>query len=110
MRYYLVDEISEPDMQKLRKHLNNTAIKSGLDDMYWVELPGEFLTRTQADHASCRPHVFGLELGKSYLKAELFVRNRNHFGCSCQQYCDDRQSGYVINLISNMINGLNLRT
>lgn len=110
MRYYLIDEISTPDMEKLRNHLTDKAIRSGLDDIYWVEFPEDILTGTQSQHDLCKPYVFALELGENHLKAELFVRNRNHFGCSCQGYCHDRQSSYVIVSVLNMIDELNIRT
>ncbi len=110
MRYYLIDEISKSDVEKLKNHLNEKALKSGLDDIYWVELADDLLTGLQADHDSCKPYVFGIELSANSLKAELFVRNRKQFGCACQQYCDDRQRNYVIDFVLTMINELNIRT
>ena len=110
MRYYLVDEISISDLEKIKNYLGDRALKSGLDDIYWVEFPDDYLTQMQSDHDSCGPHVFGLELGDSSLRAELFVRNRRHFGCACQRYCDDRQQDYVIDFVLNLINELNIRT
>jgi len=110
MRYYLIDEISKSDMEKIKNHLSDRVLKSGLDDIYWAELPDDFLTGTQSEHDSCKPYVFGLELGANSLKAELFVRNRNRFGCACQQYCDDRQRNYVIDFVLSLIDELNIRT
>lgn len=110
MRYYLIDEISKPDMEKLRVHLNDRTIRSGLEDIYWVEFPEDILTGVQSEHGSCRPFVFGIELSENSLKAELFVRNRRHFGCACQQYCDDRQRSYVIDFVLSMVDELSIRT
>jgi hypothetical protein len=110
MRYYLIDEISKSDLEKIKNFLSNRALKSGLDDIYWVEFPEDSLTQIQLEHSSCKPYVFGLELGPGSLRAELFVRNRNQFGCTCQQYCDDRQKNYVIDYVLMLINELNIRT
>lgn len=110
MRYYLIDEISKSDLKKIKAYLGDRALKSGLDDIYWVEFPDDFLTQMQSEHHSCKPYVFGLELSAGSLKAELFVRNRNQFGCACQQYCDDRQKNYVIDFVLSLINELNIRT
>jgi len=110
LRYYLIDEISKSELKKLRNHLNDRAIKSGLDDLYWVEFPDDLLTSIQSEHDSCKPYVFGLELSVGSLKAELFVRNRSQFGCACQQYCNDRQKNYVIDFVLNIINELNITT
>jgi hypothetical protein len=110
MRYYLIDEISKSDLEKLKNHLSERALKSGLDDIYWVEFPDDLLTQMQSEHHACKPHVFGLEFGDDSLRAELFVRNRNQFGCACQQYCDDCQKNYVINFVLSLINELNIRT
>ena len=110
MRYILFDEISEADMQKLRNHLDNQAMKSGLDDIYWAELPSGFLTRTQEEHESCQPYVFGLELHENHLQAELFIRNRNHFGCTCQGYANERQRKYIIDFLYTILDELNIRT
>jgi hypothetical protein len=110
LRYYLIDEISKSDIERLKNYLNDWTIKSGLADLYWVEFPDDFLTSIQSEHDSCKPYVFGLELSTSSLKAELFVRNRNEFGCACQQYCNNRQKNYVIDFVLNIINELNIKT
>ena len=110
MRYYLIDEISKSDVEKLKNHLSERALKSSLDDIYWVEFADDLLSGLQGEHDSCKPYVFGLELGATSLKAELFVRNRNRFGCACQQYCDKRQKNYVIDFVLSIIDELNIRT
>jgi len=110
LRYYLIDEISKSDIKKLKNHLDDRTIKSSLADLYWVEFPDDLLSSIQSEHDSCKPYVFGLELSASSLKAELFVRNRNEFGCACQQYCSDRQKNYVIDFVLNLIDELNIRT
>ena len=110
MRYYLIDEISKPDLEKLKNHLSTRALKSGLDDIYWVEFPDELYAQMQSEHHACQPYVFGLELGTGSLRAELFVRSRNRLSCTCQQYCNDRQKNYVIDFVLSLINELNIRT
>jgi hypothetical protein len=110
MRYFVIDEISKADMEKLNNHLKDLATKSGLDGVYWIHFPDDLLDEPQVQHRSCQPHVFGLELSGNSLKAELFVRSRNQFGCSCQQYCDDRQNTYVIDFVLNLVQDLNIRT
>jgi hypothetical protein len=85
-------------------------MNSGLDGVYWVDIPQDLLNETQVEHHSCQPHAFGLELSKNSLKAELFVRSRKQFGCSCQQYCDGRQRAYVIDFILNLFQVLQIRT
>ena len=74
MRAYLIDEIPIPEMEKIKGFLQEHAIRSNLDEIFWVRIPDDLLNETQFLHTQCQPHVFAVELGLDWIKLELFVR------------------------------------
>lgn len=110
MKYYLIDEISVPDMEKLLVFLRDKGIASGLEGVFWIKVPEEYLDEIQSGHMDCKPYVFAVEPGKGEIKAELFIRSSKGMKCSCSGYPDPGQSLFVIRLMDEMIRELDIRT
>lgn len=110
MKSYFVDEISSTDMKKIRKEVEENAKKSGLDTLFWVEVPEDLLSERQFGHHDCRPHVFALELGMNWLKMELFVRNLKDMRCSCNAYTTAEQMNFAIGYVNQLLERLGVRT
>ena len=110
MRAYLIDEIFPPDMEKIKGFLKENAIKSNLEQIFWAKIPEEFLNPIQLEHSQCRPHVFSVELGADWVKAELFVRSKITMQCTCPGYCNKQQRNYVHNFLDGMIEQLHITT
>jgi hypothetical protein len=110
MRAYLIDEISASDLDKIKNFLENHAIKSNLDQVFWVQIPDNLLTATQLEHRECRPHVFSVELGSSWVKIEFFIRSLSNMRCTCPGYCSPEQMSYIIAFSHSMIEQVGLRT
>jgi hypothetical protein len=110
MRAYLIDEIDPPDMQKLTGFLKENAMKSSLDNLFWIRIPDDILSETQFEHHSCRPHVFAVELGRDWLKLELFVRSLKTMQCTCPAYATPQQKDFIINFAHHMIDQLGIKT
>ena len=110
MRAYLIDEISPPDMQKFTGYLKENAIKSSLDNLFWIRIPDDILSEIQFEHRNCRPHVFAVELGKDWLKLELFVRTLKTMKCTCPAYATPQQKDFIINFAHHMIDQLGIKT
>ncbi|MGE5841122.1 MAG: hypothetical protein ACM335_02510, partial [Deltaproteobacteria bacterium] len=64
----------------------------------------------QQEHALCRPHVFAVETGQTFLKAEFFVRTLRHMRCACQGDCTTEQARFVMEWVNEMIEDLSIRT
>jgi len=110
MRAYLIDEISPPDMQKITGFLKENAMKSSLDSLFWIRIPDDILSEIQFEHRNCRPHVFAVELGKDWLKLELFIRSLKNMQCTCPAYATPQQKDFIINFAHHMIDQLDIRT
>jgi hypothetical protein len=110
MRAYLIDELSFTDMEKITHFLTKNAIRSNMDEIFWIRIPEGLLSETQLQHIDCQPHVFAVELGKDWIKLELFVRNSKNMQCTCQGYCTSKQITYVTQFAADMIKHLGIRT
>ncbi len=110
MRYYLIDEISPADMKKIREFLQENALKSNLDGIFWVKIPPDLLTGEQYEHQGCQPHAFAAEVGSSWVKMECFVRSLKGMRCTCAGYCTEAQRTYVFSFTHNMIEQLGIKT
>jgi hypothetical protein len=110
MRAYLIDELSSTGMEKISGFLTKNAIKSNLDEIFWIRIPEGLLSKTQLQHPDCRPHVFAAELGPDWIKLEFFVRSSKNMQCTCQGYCTSKQIAYVTEFAADMIKQLGIRT
>jgi hypothetical protein len=110
MKYYLIDEIPVTDMERLSGFLRDNAVASGLDRVFWVNIPADCLNETQCSHTDCHPYFFAVELGADYLKAEFFVRTLKGFNCTCKGFPDDAQARFIMGFVDEMINKLKIRT
>ena len=110
MRAYLIDEISASDMKKISLFLKQSCSQSSLEAIFWAEIPEDLLTGIQFEHEKCRPHVFAIEMGDNWVKAELFVRSLKTMHCDCQSYCSPQQREFILNFVHHMIDTLNIKT
>ena len=110
MRAYLIDEIAASELDKIKSFLKDHALPSNLEQLFWVQIPDELLTATQLAHRDCRPHVFSVELGPSWVKLEFFIRSLRHMRCACPGYCSSEQLNYVVDFSHSMIEQVGLRT
>ena len=110
MKSYFLDEISNSDLKKITGFLKKNAIESGMDRLFWIEMPSDYLNEFQSSHSECRPHRFAIETGDTWMKAEFFVRTSVKFRCDCNGYCNDSQKKFIMNYLDNMIEKLGIRT
>lgn len=110
MKSYYVDEISKFDMEKITAYLCENAKGSGMERLFWVEMPSDFLTDFQSEHSLCKPYRFAIETGDRWLRAELFVRTSVKFRCDCNGYCNNRQKEIIMSYVDDMLNKLDIRT
>lgn len=110
MRAYLIDEIRDQEMDRVREFLKQHAIHSSLEQIFWVRIPDDLLDETQYLHRQCRPHVFAVELGQDWIKLELFVRTLKSMRCDCPGYCTPGQRDYIFRFADGMVEQLKIRT
>jgi hypothetical protein len=110
MRFYLIDEISKPHMEKIHAYLMKYAMRSGIEKLLWVKIPDDLLTDVQVQHKDCQPHVFAVELGTDWIKLELFARSLKGFRCRCSSYCSSSQRDFILNYADRLIEVLEIQT
>lgn len=110
MRAVLIDEIRKREMEHVRAFLNEHAIRSSLDQIFWVRIPDDLLNETQYLHTQCQPHVFAVELGPDWIKLELFVRTLKSMRCDCPAYCTPIQRDYIFRFADRLIEQLKIGT
>ena len=109
MRSYIIDEISLPDMERIEKFLKENSEGSGIEKVFWVKIPDDYLNDIQSRHRECQPHVFAIELGADWIKAEFLIRTLKDLRCQCNCYCDPKQRGFIIDSMEAMIEELDIR-
>ncbi len=110
MKSYYIDEISTSDLNKISDYLNENAIESGMERLFWIEMPSDCLTEFQSKHSDCKPHRFAIETGDNWIRAEFFVRTSVKFRCDCNGYCNDSQKKFIMSYIDHMIDKLDIQT
>jgi hypothetical protein len=110
MRQYLLDEINRSDYQRLRDYLTEHAQASGLQDVWWVDLPEDLLSPEQFAHQDHQPFRFAIELGDEYLRIEFLIRSRNTMRCSCIGYATRQQRDFILAFADRLVEELKLKT
>jgi hypothetical protein len=110
MKTYLIDEISSPDMEKIKGFLTRNALKSGMDGIFWVKVPSDLLSERQHQHEACQPHVFAVELGRGFVKLELYIRSLVNLRCTCPALSTPDQRNFIFRYADGMIDRLHIRT
>ena len=110
MRSYLIDELRSSDIKKIDTFLDENAIRSNLDQLYWVKIPEDLLSGIQFEHRDCQPHAFAIELGEDWVKLEFLVRSMKNMQCTCPGYCTGQQQNFIINFALQMLEQLDIIT
>ncbi|MFC1867265.1 hypothetical protein ACFL0H_03935 [Thermodesulfobacteriota bacterium] len=110
MRSYLLDEVSVSDIGKIVGFLNENALRSGMEKLFWVEIPKDCFNETQVQHIECQPYFFAIELGTDWIKTEFFVRTLKNLQCQCSGYCNLRQGNFIFNFMEIMLKELDIKT
>ncbi len=108
MRQFLVDEIPRRQMEEIEAYLKENTIPSGLEKIYWLEVPEDLLSGIQQEHRECGPHYWAIETGKDFLKFEFLVRGRRRLRCDCVQYATPAQEAFLLNSAHRLIEALEL--
>ena len=110
MKAYLIDEIGNSDMEKIKGYLTHHAMKSGMDGIFWVKVPSDVLSEGQRQHEACQPHVFAVELGPDFVKIEFYIRSLVTMRCTCPGLSTPDQRDFILRFADGMIDQLHIRT
>lgn len=110
MRQYLLDEISRADVKRVRDYLNDHALPSSLEDIWWIELQDDLLNATQYSHRQCKPYQFAIELGDNFVRFEFLIRSQQTMRCSCIGFANRQQRDFIMAFADRMVAELDLKT
>ena len=110
MRQYQLDEISRPDIPRIRDYLQEHALASSLEGIWWVDLPEDLLSPEQFAHPDCRPFRFAVELGDDFVRFEFLIRSAKTLRCSCIDYATRQQRDFIMAFADRLVDDLKLQT
>lgn len=110
MQAIVLDEINQPDLEKVREHCRCNLVPSRLDEVFWLELPPELLSPEQAGHAECAPHRVAVVVEEGAVKLELLVRSQTSLRCACTAYATPAQREFLWDFAQSLVADLGIRT
>jgi hypothetical protein len=103
MRQYVIDDIRTEDYEKLKKLLDETVGNSGVEGIYWIQMPVDVLTPVQESHLECQPYYFAIELATDRISAELLVLSRQNMRCPCMGIATEKQRNRIIDFVEKLL-------
>jgi len=103
MRQLMINELSKDEAAKVKEFLAANSRGGGVDGLYWLDIPSEFLAEAQTGHESCGPFAFAVELGDDFVSFELLVRSESNLHCSCTSYATPAQRGVLLAFIDRLV-------
>ena len=110
MKQYVIDELRTADCKTLKTYLDECYGPPAMDGIYWIPLETDMLTDIQAEHTGCQPQCFAVDLDDNRLACELLVRSKNRMRCDCIHYATEIQRNWLIELIDNIFERLQIKT
>lgn len=108
MKQYVIDELRPEDYKALKKFLDREFGQAAMDGIYWIPVDANLLTPIQAQHENCRPHYLALDLEPGRVACELLVRTKSRMRCDCIRYATEPQRNWLIELIDNIFDRLEI--
>lgn len=109
MKQYVIDQLRETDYEKVLEFLNQRADKTGIEGMYWLNLPEQLYSSIQREHTKCRPHYFAVNLDYLRVSFELLIRSRQIIRCNCIRYATAEQRAYILGFADDMFEQLGIQ-
>ncbi|MDH5524841.1 MAG: hypothetical protein OEY01_12755 [Desulfobulbaceae bacterium] len=107
MRQFLLDELSDDEINNLESYLKRTLKQAPMEGVFWLTVPDDLWAEAQQGHDDCGPFYFGIELdrnlGRNKFIAEFLVRSESNLHCTCISYATSAQRGFLLNFIDTML-------
>ncbi len=110
MKQYVIDELRAVDYESLKTYLQDHYGPTAVDGIYWIPLENGLLTDIQKTHRDCQPHYFAVDLDENRLALELLVRPQSVLRCDCIGYATPAQRDWLIALVDDIFNQLEILT
>ena len=107
MRAYTIDQLTEQDVAAIAGRLTDMELQGGVEGIFWLPVPGNFLTPLQQEHEeTCGPYCLALDLEGSALQLELLVRGKGRISCGCISFASVELRNHMIGFVEDMLREL----
>ena len=110
MKQYVIDELRPSDYKALKTYLDEQFRPAEMDGIYWIPLAFDMLTDIQLAHTECQPQYAAVDLDGNRLACEFLVRSKHRVRCDCIRYATVKQRNWLILLIDNIFDQLQIKT
>jgi len=109
MRSYYIDGFVSGELERLAERLKTIELVAGMENLYWLPVPGDLLTPLQKQHErECGPYALALEILDAALHLELLVRARNRLRCDCVAYAEPALINHMMAYLHGMLDELKI--
>lgn len=107
MRTYTIDQLEEADTAAVNARLLDLGLQAGLEGVYWLPVPKDMLTPSQAEHFDqCGPYCLALEVEANAVHMELLVRGMGRISCGCLSFASEGLRNHMIAYLEGMLQEL----
>ena len=110
MKQYVIDELRSSDYKALKAFLDEQFGPAEMNGIYWIPLAVDMLTNIQLAHTECQPQYAAVDLEGNRLACEFLVRSKHRVRCDCIRYATENQRNWLISLIDNIFDQLQIKT
>lgn len=110
MRTYTIDQLEEADIAAINARLLDLELQAGLEGVYWLPVPQDMLTKSQAEHfEQCGPYCLALEVEANAVHLELLVRGMGRISCGCVVFAAEKLRNHMIAYLEDMLTDLKIK-
>ena len=102
VRQYIIDELGSDAIKRVSDYLQGHCESSGLNNLFWLQMPEDILSPEQYSHKACQPHCVGIEVGDKFVSFEMLVRSRNSLKCNCIAYATPQQREFILSFADRL--------
>lgn len=110
MKQYVIDELRPQDYASIKAFMDENFNASEVGGIYWIPIDQDILTEIQADHFSCQPFYFAVDLEPNLIAFEMLIRTQKRMRCSCMGYATQRQRNWLIDFADSIFDQLGIKT
>lgn len=110
MKQYVIDDIREPEMRRVKVWCAENLGASCFDNVFWLYVDESVLNNVQQSHNECKPLYFSvtLEEDAGRLAVDMVVRTARSMHCECMGFIDAAQFAWLDNFIGKMFTELDV--
>ena len=111
MKQYIVDDIREFEMGRLKAWCTDNLLKTCFENVFWLSLDKDILNHIQLTHTKCMPFYLSMVLEEEAgrVVVDMVVRTARSMHCECLGFLDAKQLAWLDGYINTMFVNLDIR-